>query len=26
LGWKPVEHRDELVRQGIKEPLREYLG
>ncbi len=25
LGWEPVRSRDELVRRGIKEPLKEYL-
>ncbi len=25
LGWEPVRSRDELVRRGIKEPLKEYM-
>jgi len=25
LGWEPVRSRDELVRRGIQEPLREYM-
>ena len=25
LGWNPVSERGELVRQGIEEPLREFL-
>jgi nucleoside-diphosphate-sugar epimerase len=25
LGWTPLSNRDELVRRGIEEPMREYM-